>query len=156
MRFEETLEVSAPRAAAWDFLWQIDRLAACLPGCKDVREVEAGKLFKASFEDSIGPYKVRFDMDITVQESRAPEFVRLSATGRDTHLGTSQQAALDVSLGERDGNRTAVTIAGDVQVLGKVATLGQFVIKRKVSQLSKQFAANLAAALEGSAMRSNA
>ena len=39
MRIEERIEVPVSGEDAWRFLWQTQRLAACLPGCVAVREV---------------------------------------------------------------------------------------------------------------------
>jgi carbon monoxide dehydrogenase subunit G len=69
VRFEEQVTVPVALAAAWDFLWQTQRVAACLPGCTGVAEVEAGHRYKARFADAIGPYKASFDLDVVVQEA---------------------------------------------------------------------------------------
>jgi carbon monoxide dehydrogenase subunit G len=55
VHFEEQLRVPVSVADAWDFLWQTERVAACLPGCTGVEVVEAGKTYRAQFEDRIGP-----------------------------------------------------------------------------------------------------
>ena len=148
MRFEEHVDVPVSVAEAWDFLWQAERLAACLPGCTHVEEVEAGKTYRAAFQDAIGPYKVHFDLDIAVQEARPQHLVRLLATGQDKRLGTSQRVEMDVALRPVSHHQTALEVTADVQILGKVATLGQFAIKRKAKDVVQRFAQNIQAELQ--------
>ena len=64
-----------------DRLWQTRRVAACLPGCTAVEEIEPGQRYKAQFADAIGPYKAKFDLDVVVQESTPQERIRLQASG---------------------------------------------------------------------------
>ncbi len=150
MRFEERIRTGASADQAWDFLWQTQRLAACLPGCAGVQETEPGRAYTVQFEDRVGPYKVHFDMAIQVEEVRDHEYVRLRGTGQDRSLGASQQMTLAVTLEPHDGDTDLVVVA-DVEVLGKIATLGQFVIKRKAKDVVGKFAQNIQDELRKSA-----
>jgi carbon monoxide dehydrogenase subunit G len=143
MRLEETLEVPVSQEEAWDFLWQTKRLAACLPGCTAVEEIEPGKRYLVDFQDGIGPYKVHFQMNVEVQETQAPSLVRILSTGQDKRLGASQKALLTVTLAERTPTRTDLHVEADVEILGKIASLGQFAIKRKAKDTVKRFAENI-------------
>jgi carbon monoxide dehydrogenase subunit G len=153
MRFEEQLRVPVSVPEAWDFLWQTERLAACLPGCRRVEVLEPGKTYRGLFEDAIGPYKVSFTLDIRVVAVQPQERVRVEASGQDRRLGITQQVALDVALRPADAETTVLDVTADVQVLGKIATLGQFVIQRKAKDIVQQFTRNIAAALEPRAAR---
>lgn len=147
MHFNERLEVPAPLADAWAFIWDAPRLAGCLPGCVGVEEIEAGKSYRARFEDHVGPYKVQFDLDIQVKETEPLKRVRIQASGRDVRLGVTQRVDLTVTLDEAGAAGTALVVEADVEVLGKVAALGQFVVKRKAQEVVKQFARNIDAEL---------
>ncbi len=59
MRFEREIRIGAPTAAVWAFLWDVPRLAACVPGASDVRVTEDGKRYTAVISDRVGPFKVR-------------------------------------------------------------------------------------------------
>src|SRR4051794_2771819 len=131
MRFEEQVKVPVSLEQAWDFLWQTDRVAACLPGCTAVEEGEPGQRYKGQFADAIGPYKASFDLDIVVLEATPRERIRLQASGQDKRLGASQQVTLDVALRGVAPAVTVLDVTADVQILGKIAALGQFAIKRK-------------------------
>lgn len=143
MRFDEEIAVPASVDAAWDFLWEFERLAACLPGCKDVQEIEPEKRYTARFEDRVGKYTIGFDMDIVVEERRPKSFVRLLCAGQDKRLRTSQHVVLDVELRPGDAGGTCLKAVADVTILGLLATLGQFVVKRKAKEIVQQFAKNI-------------
>ncbi len=153
MRFEEQVRVPVPVAEAWDFLWQTERLAACLPGCKSVAVIEPRKTYKAQFEDAIGPYRVSFALDVAVLEAHPPERIRVAASGQDRRLGVTQQVELDVAVRSLGASETILDVAADVQILGKIATLGQFAIKRKAKDIVQRFAQNIAAELQSQGAR---
>ena len=150
MRFEELVTVPVGVPEAWDFLWQVKRVAACLPGCRDVEEIEPGKTYKAQLQDSIGPYKVSFALDIVVQETRPQELISLTASGQDKRLGASQQVTMTVRLRPAGEQATILDVAADVVILGKLATLGQFAIKRKAKETVQKFARNISTELQQS------
>jgi len=151
VHFSEQLEVPAPLAEAWAFIWDAPRLAACLPGCVGVEQVRAGEAYRARFEDHVGPYKVHFDLDIKVKETVPLERVRIFASGRDARLGVTQRVDLTVILAEKETPGTTLAVEAEVEILGKVATLGQFVVKRKAQDVVKQFTRNIEAELRPTA-----
>lgn len=151
MHFSERIEVPVAASEVWSFVWQVDRTAACLPGCVGVSELEPDRRYTARIEDHIGPYKVAFDMDVVIEEVEPPARIRFSAKGVDKRLGASQRASVTVELHKAGPAQTAIDIDADVEVLGKIATLGQFAIKRKAGEIVKQFARNLDAALRPTA-----
>ncbi len=147
MRFEERLRVPVAPTAAWDFLWDVPRVAACLPGCVGVDEVERQKSYRARFEDRIGPYKTSFELNVVVEDVQLGERIRLSATGQDRRLAISQKVILDVALHGTGPSETVLDVQADIEILGKAATLGQFAIKRKAQDVVGRFNKNIEAAL---------
>lgn len=153
MHFSERITVPAPLSEAWALIWDAPRLARCLPGCVGVDEIKPGELYKARFEDHVGPYKMHFDLDIEVKESVPMERARIIASGRDVKLGVTQRVDLTVELDAlADSAGTAMAVEAEVEVLGKVATLGQFVVKRKAQDVVKQFTRNIEAELKAPAV----
>jgi len=147
VRVEREVTIRAPRERVWAFLWDIPRLAACVPGASDVRAVEAGKRYAAVVADRVGPFKVRFPLDIEVLEATPPERLRARAGGRDAAVDGLVKVDLDVAL-TPVGEGTTLKLAADVAVLGKLGTLGHTVIVRKSTDVVDRFAAAVRAALE--------
>lgn len=147
MRVERDVRIAAPREAVWDFLWDVPRLAACIPGARDVATVEAGKRYTAVVADKVGPFRVQFPLQIDVLEAQAPERLRARAGGRDAAVDGLVKVDLDVALSAAAGG-TTLRLAADINVLGKLGTLGHSVIVRKGNDLVDRFAAAVREQLE--------
>ena len=149
MRFEQRIEVPADSAGVWAFLWDVERLARCLPGCQEAREVEPGERYTVVTEERVGPFRARFEMDVRVVERVAGRLVRLRAEGRDRKLAATTRVELEVTLEERAEGGTALRTTADIVVMGKIAGLGQSVIKRKAQDVVTRFAQAMASELGG-------
>ena len=64
MRLENTVEVSAPPAAAWDLLMDVPRVIPCMPGAQLVEVVDDSH-WKARIDIKLGPVSLSFDADVT-------------------------------------------------------------------------------------------
>ena len=148
MRVEREISIQAPREAVWDFLWDVPRLAACIPGAKDVRTLEDGKRYAAVVGEKVGPFKVQFPLEIEVLEVDPPTHLRARAGGRDAAVDGLVKVDLDVSLKTIEGG-TALGLQAEISVLGKLGTLGHSVIVRKGADIVDRFAAAVREQLEG-------
>lgn len=148
VKVEREVSIKAPREAVWDFLWDVPRLAACIPGAKEVRTVEDGKRYAAVVSEKVGPFKVQFPLEITVLEVDPPARLRARAGGRDAAVDGLVKVDLDVSLRAVEGG-TALGLRAEIAVLGKLGTLGHSVIVRKGTDIVDRFAASVRAQLEG-------
>ena len=150
MRFEREIDINSPKEKVWRFLWDVDRFIACVPGCKEAGTVDPGKSYTATMTEKVGPFRVEFPMKIDVLESRELESIKAQATGSDSKIGSRMKVELEVHLAG-DGDRTKLVLAANVDILGKLATLGHSMIKRKADQVMDEFARNLKQKLEASA-----
>ena len=150
MNFEHSIEIGVARDTAWDFLWDVDRLIACVPGCEEAGTVEAGKLYNARMVARVGPFKVTFPINIEVLENEPKQRIRARASGSDNKIGSHLKVDLDVSLEEK-GEATQLSFVASVDILGKLATLGHSIIKRKADNDMAKFAGAVKKELEGGA-----
>ena len=148
MKVEREISIQAPREAVWDFLWDVPRLAACIPGAKDVRTVEDGKRYTAVVAEKVGPFRVQFPLAIEVIEVDPPARLRARAGGRDAAVDGLVKVDLDVSLKVVEGG-TALGLKAEIAVLGKLGTLGHSVNVRKSADIVDRFAAAVRTQLEG-------
>ena len=155
MRFEQRIEVQADVATVWDFLWEVERLAKCLPGCQEVQVVEPEQRYQAVVEERIGPFRGRFEVDVNVQERETERLVRLTATGKDKKLSASTRGNLEVKLEGLNSGGTGLAITAEIQVMGKIASLGQPIIKRKAQETVDLFAQALAVELKSEPVGGN-
>jgi len=147
VKFEKTITVKAPRDAVWKFLWDVPRVAACLPGCKEAQVVEEGKRYSAVVGERVGPFKVEFPLSIEILETRAPEYLKARAGGKDSKVDGLVKAELDLHLIEAGGG-TEMRLSTDMAILGKLGTLGHSVVVRKGDEVVTKFAEALRAQLE--------
>jgi len=138
MRFENKIAVAAPREKVWQFIWDVDRFIACVPGCKEAKTVEEGKVYTAMMVEKVGPFRVEFPMRIEVEESEPLSYIKARASGSDSKIGSLMKVELDVNLKE-EGSGTLLSIVASVDILGKMAALGHSIIKRKADQVMAEF-----------------
>jgi carbon monoxide dehydrogenase subunit G len=147
MRVERDIAIQAAPETVWDFLWDVPRLAACIPGATDVRTIEAGVRYAAVVSEKIGPFKVEFPLEIEVLEVEPPGRLRARAGGRDTRVDGLLKVGLDVTLRPVDDG-TSMRVVADIEVLGKLGTLGHSVIVRKGTEIVDRFASAVRVELE--------
>ena len=150
MTVDREVTIAVPPQRVWDFLWDVPRLAACIPGAKDVHTVEEGKRYTAVVGEKVGPFRVSFPLQIDVLEVEAPTRLRARAGGRDASVDGIVKVELDVSLSPA-GAGTTLRLVADINVLGKLGTLGHSVIVRKGTDIVDRFAATVRAQLEAPA-----
>ena len=138
MRFEKQITISAPREKVWQFIWNVDRFIACVPGCKEASTVEEGKIYTATMEEKIGPFRVKFPMKVEVENSEPLTSIKARASGSDSKLGSLMKIDLDVHL-EEQGPGTVLSLVATVEILGKLAALGHSMIKRKADRVMAEF-----------------
>lgn len=139
MTFEREITIEAPPQQVWAFLWEVDRVARCLPGCREVRILVPHQRYAAVVAERVGPFKVQFPLEIEVLEAEAPTHLRALAAGRDASMGSSLRATLDLRIEGRDASSRLV-IHSDIAILGKLGTLGHGIIQPKAEGIISQFA----------------
>jgi carbon monoxide dehydrogenase subunit G len=150
LRFEREIDIRSPKEKVWTFLWDVDRFIACVPGCKEATTIEPGKQYSATMVEKVGPFRVEFPMKIDVLESRDLSYIKALATGSDSKIGSRMKVELEVTV-TGDSDQSKLLLAASVDILGKLATLGHSMIKRKADQVMDQFAGNLKQKLEADA-----
>lgn len=146
MRFEREFIVPLPPEAVWDVLWDIERMVTCVPGCTGATTIEEKKRYKASIVEKVGPFKLDIPLDIEIGEIAPARSMRMRAVGKDKRIGTEVTWDLGLDL-ERQGENTQCRMYVDAEVVGRLVSLGQGVIKLKGNQTITRFADALLASL---------
>jgi carbon monoxide dehydrogenase subunit G len=148
LRFEKQVEIQAPKEKVWNFIWDVDRFIACVPGCKEANTLEAGKRYSAIIVEKVGPFRVEFPTVIEVLEREELTRIKAQASGADNKIGSRMKIDLDVNL-KGEGAQTTLGFIANVDILGKLAALGHGIIKRKADQVLDEFALAVKKRLEG-------
>ncbi len=147
MQFEKQIAVAAPREKVWEFLWDVDRFIACVPGCKEAKTLENAKIYTATMVEKVGPFRVEFPLRIEIEQSEPFSHIKARASGSDSKIGSLMKVELDVNLKE-EGSGTLLSFVATVDILGKLATLGHSMVKRKADQVMAEFVREIKKNLE--------
>ena len=148
MRLENRCVVPLAPAAAWELLLDLPRVAPCIPGVSEVTDEGAGR-FAGRMTAQAGPLRVNLAGTVRiVSQDAAKREAQLTLEAADRRLGGSVRTHLTLRLTPIAENQTQLTIATDTTFGGRLATLGQPIIRRKAAAALDEFARNLAALLE--------
>src|SRR3954447_8935225 len=148
MRFENHFDVQAPIETVWDAVLDVERVAPTVPGAQ-VLEQTGDNAYKVAIKVKVGPMSMTYrgEVEITERDEAAYRAVMKARAKESRGQGTAD-ADVTMVLDASDGT-TSATVITDVQLSGKVATMGQGVLQDVSGRLVKTFAENLAAMLEG-------
>ena len=144
VELDKVFKIAAPASAAWQFLQQIEAVAACMPGAEITEQIDAHN-YKGKVKSKIGPATMAFDGAIEIKGIDPDKReLRLRGSGQDTK-GTSS-ASMDLTAWVVDGDEAGCELKGqaEVSVNGKVASLGGRMMNQVADQILNQFGKNFA------------
>jgi carbon monoxide dehydrogenase subunit G len=148
MLFENHFAVDAPLDDVWQAVLDVERVAPTVPGAK-VLERTSDTAYKVAIKVKVGPMSMTYKGDVEIVE-RDDDQHRAVMRARAKESRGQGTADADVTMTlDGDNGHTSATITTDVDVSGKIATMGQGVLEDVSGRLIKTFAKNLETMLEG-------
>lgn len=141
MKIEGTHELRAPRERVWQALVDPAVLQRCIPGCERLEQT-GENAYAATLRTGVGAIKGVFQGNVRLEEMRPPEHYRIVVDGKGQPGFLKGAGVLD--LEEKDGG-TLIRYAGDVQVGGTLASVGQRMIQGAAKMMATQFFTSLEA-----------
>jgi len=148
---------NGPRELVWELLRDPDALASALPGTQSLNRISDNE-YGGVMNIRIGPVAGNFAGRLVVSDEVPPESCTLSVDGK----GASGfvKGIGHVQLIDRGNSATLMKYAGDAQVGGKLAGVGQrlidtvskSMIRQGLEALNKALEARVAARAEGRAV----
>jgi carbon monoxide dehydrogenase subunit G len=147
MRFENHFDVDAPIEEVWRAVLDVERVAPNVPGAQVLGRT-GEDAYKVAIKVKVGPMSMTYrgEVAITDRDDDAHRAVMRARAKESRGQGTAN-ADVTMLLDGANG-RTSATVTTDVELSGKVATMGQGVLQDVSGRLMNTFAANLAAMLE--------
>lgn len=139
--------VDVDRTAAFTFLQDARRLAACIPGCRSVRELAPNR-YAAELSNRVAFMTLNFNVTIEVVKVVPPSALEATIAGDAVGLAGHVAATAAVNLIEAGDGRTIIRYATDVALTGRLGGLGESVFRATSAKLSREFGATLKNALE--------
>jgi len=149
VRFQHSVAIGASPQVVWDFLWDVDKLARCIPGCTGAAVIVPHEHYTAEVADRVGPIKLKMPLDLRVKESTELQHLHVECNGKDSALGSSVKVDIVASL-TPDGAGATLALDVNADVRGKIAGLGFGLFKRKFDDIMSKFSRQVKEAIEGS------
>jgi carbon monoxide dehydrogenase subunit G len=141
------ISVDVGRLAAFDFVGEPVRLAQCIPGCSDLRELSPGR-YSAVLTNEVAFITLSFKIVVEVVKFESPSAVDAKITGEAIGLVGRVVADAGLQLSEAGPARTDIRYTANIRLTGKLGGLGEPVFRAKSVEVARQFGANLKAAIE--------
>ncbi len=124
MEFENTFDVPAPIDEVYAALLDVERVAPCVPGA-EVLEQTGEDAYKVAIKVKVGPMSMQYRGDVEVVE-KDPDAHRAVMRARAREVRGQGNVNSDIVMTlAGEGGRTHGTIATDVQLSGRVASIGR-------------------------------
>lgn len=144
---EESFTVRAPVQKVWDFLMDLERMGACIPGCEAVNPVDEN-IFEVTIKAKLGFVTARPTLRITVYDKRPPFHLKSSARGKDSDGASTFDLKNLLDLKAVSEDETEVGLRSEVNIVGKLARFGFHIFREKFKQQNREFTSNLKSRLE--------
>jgi carbon monoxide dehydrogenase subunit G len=141
------VRVDVERAAAFDFVRDPVRLAQCIPGCKDLRELSPGR-YSAVLTNEVAFITLSFKVIVEVVKVEPPSAIEGKITGESIGLVGRVVANAVLQVSEAGPSQTDIHYTANVGLTGKLGGLGEPVFRAKSAEVAREFGANLKAAIE--------
>lgn len=143
MRLDGALTVAAPLDEVWRVLTDPTRLGRAVPGCERVEQLDATH-YAATLAVKVQFMTIRARAHGTLLEAEEPRHLVAELVGEQVAMAGAFRALLTVDLTPLEaGTRLDYTL--DLTVLGRLATLGEAIIRTTAQRQTTQLAENLAA-----------
>ena len=136
MNLTGTFAFNGPRQKVWDLLQDPDVLAKALPGTERLTRAGPDR-YEGVMKVSIGPMTAaKFDVTVTLGDKVPPERFTMQIDGKGG-VGFAHGNA-SVELREQGENGTEMQYASEVQIGGRIASVGQRLIESVSRMMMRQ------------------
>jgi uncharacterized protein len=142
MIFDGKIDLEVPIMKTWDFLIDINKFSACLPGIEEVKQID-DKTFEGTLAAAVGPISGKFSFRSTIVESRPPEQMVVRTEGTDSVTKSTVNADMAVNLLKLAEDKTQMNYRADVKIKGRLAIVGDMVLRATATLILQEFARRL-------------
>jgi uncharacterized protein len=145
MRFEGTLDISAPRDRVFAFLTDPAKVTTCAPDVQSLDVIDPHH-FKVVVRAGVGPIRSTFAMNVQFLELDRPEHAAVLARGQAP--GSAVEMVSNMDLAEFDANNTVMEWSSEVTVSGMIQQVGARLMQGAADKITQQVFACIKAKLE--------
>ncbi len=147
LEVKKEARVAAPQQAAWALLCDVPRLTGCIPKVTELQEVEPDRRYSAVVADRLGPFGLQVPVQIDITSVDAPRRILAALSGNDRHGQARVKGSLEAVAEQTDGG-TTLRFGMQLEVLGRLATLGATPMRRRADEIFTEFVKRVQAELQ--------
>ena len=136
MHFEGEQAIHAPIESVWAFFMDPNQVAECAPGLKSL-EIIGPDHYKPTVSVGIGPVKATFTLDVVMTAKQEPAHAEATARGNAAGTAVEMQGGMD--LAAESPTVTTMRWVANVNVSGKIASLGARLMESTANKLTARF-----------------
>lgn len=141
MKLNGTVTVNAPQEEVWHLFMDPTQLCRVIPGCEQARQLDETH-YEAILSIKVQFMTIRSNARGTLLETEPPRHLVAEMMGEPMKMAGAFRVRLTVDLIPID-NATNVQYTMDLTMLGRLASLGEAIVRSTAKQLSRQFAENV-------------
>ena len=142
MKFEYEINTVISRESLWSVLVDVPNVAQCIPGVEEVQAIGDGT-FRGKMRIRFGPVGINLSGTLSVQQDQNEGRLKIHGQAQDRRVGGGVRSTIEIIITEPATGVTGLRVSADILFTGRLAELGQAIIKRKADSLLKEFAENL-------------
>ena len=129
-------QIEAGQEALWEGLNDPAVLTACIPGCKEMREIDPDR-YEIEMQLKVAAVGGSFEGEVALKDKEPPQTCRILVSGAGS-LGHGKGEAT-FTISEAGSDASVLTYVGQGEIGGLVAGVGQRVLGSVAKHLTKQF-----------------
>jgi carbon monoxide dehydrogenase subunit G len=134
--------LKAPIQKIWDYAIDPVNLAACVPGVEKMTKID-DNTYDCLMKQSVGPISVKIQFKIVITEMDPPKFVKAHGSGEALGKMGTFTMDMEVKLNQINKEEVEVEYKVDANIVGKLATFGERLMRAKAKSVVDEFAKNL-------------
>ncbi len=119
-----------------------------MPGLENVTKIDE-QSFDGVIGATVGPISGKFNFRSTIVESTPPKELKVRIEGTDSVTGSKISANVSATLNQTIEGHTELNYRADVEIKGRIAILGDMIMRATSSVLLDEFTRRLQNRLEG-------
>jgi uncharacterized protein len=147
VNFEGSISIKAPRENVWALLLDIDRFSACVPGVEEVTQVDE-RTFDGLIQATVGPMSGKFSFRAQIVESTPPNEMLTELNGTDSVTKSTVRSTTRMTLTGISDQQTNLRYDSTVDIKGRLAILGDMVMRATATLILEEFANRVRRELE--------
>jgi carbon monoxide dehydrogenase subunit G len=141
MKLNGSVIVNAPVEQVWDLFMDPTQLCRVIPGCEHMHQLDQTH-YEAMLSVKVQFMTIRSNARGTLLQAQAPEHLVVELMGEPMAMAGAFRARVSIDL-TAIANTTDIQYEMDLTMLGRLASLGEAIVRSTSKQLTAQFANNV-------------